>query len=71
MKNTLPLPSVFRETLKGGAEMEKPELKLTINASEAIKELSRLNELLYEADALIDSITEKTKNLTVNLSTHR
>ncbi|GEM_PF-3104209 len=51
--------------------MEKPELKLTISAGDAIKELSRLKELLYEANELIDSISEKTKNLTVNLSTHR
>ena len=45
--------------------MKKPELKLTVNASEAINELSRLNKQLIEASALVDSITEKIKNLTV------
>ncbi len=49
--------------------MASTKLTAKIDAEEVKKELSQLNKLLYEVNLLIDSISEKTKNLTVNLST--
>ncbi len=50
--------------------MNKPELTLKVNSQEATNELIRLNELLKEADRLIDSISDKLNNLTATINIH-
>jgi hypothetical protein len=51
--------------------MKKTELTLKINTNGVMEELSQLNHLLKEADNLIDSISDKLKNLTVTPNTHQ